>query len=546
MRLLKRFCILGSAMPFAMSSVVRADAVSDWMQLQTFLGVIFLTALVFAPWANAQTASQSRPEEHHTQKPRYKLIDIGTLGGPVSYFSAAGQGSLLLNNQGIVGGTADIAVADPNSPNCLNFDCFLAHTFRWKNGTITDLGAFPAISNSGASGINARGWIAGLSQTGDIDPVTDTLVAHAILWKNSEMIDLGTLGGYLSLAVSVNDGGQVVGFSTINAVPDPFSFLGAPIHPFIWENGVMRDIGTLGGPDALPSAGCTNQRSGLVAGGSFTNSTPNDTTGMPTQNPFLWRNGTMTDLGTLGGTFGHAQCANTRGQVIGQSDLTGDVEEHAFFWDQGILTDLGTLGGSFSVAIWLNDAGDVVGGATSSGDETIHATRWKHEALTDLGTIEGDDCSFANAINAHGQIVGASLSCATGDERAFLWEMGGPMVDLNTLIPRNSSLQLAQALNINDRGEILGLGVSPGAPTQDEQLNFFGHVFLLIPCDADDNRQCEDNSEAATTTTQNDTGVVTKNATTSIKARPTPGELVAEWRNRVTRNHRAFGIKPSN
>ena len=48
----------------------------------------------------------------------------------------------------------------------------------------------------------------------------------------------------------------------------------------------------------------------------------------------------MTDLGTLGGTFGFAQGLNNRGQVVGFSDLSGDLANHAFLWDRGVLTDL--------------------------------------------------------------------------------------------------------------------------------------------------------------------------------------------------------------
>ena len=105
-----------------------------------------------------------------------------------------------------------------------------------------------------------------------------------------------------------------------------------------------------------------NER-GQVAGVSYTSFTPNQGTGIPTQDPFLWDNGKMMDLGTLGGTAGWPWGLNKRGQVTGQSNLADDAHYHAFLWDRGMLKDLGTLGGDNSSARWINDAGEVVGRA---------------------------------------------------------------------------------------------------------------------------------------------------------------------------------------
>jgi probable HAF family extracellular repeat protein len=125
----------------------------------------------------------------------------------------------------------------------------------------------------------------------------------------------------------------VVGIAD-TAVPDAFSIFGTGYqdHTFIWEHGIKRDIGTLGGPDAVPSAICENSRKDFVTGQSYTSFSPNPETGSMDVAPFLWDRGVMTKLGSLGGTFGYGQCANNRGQVIGQSNLAGDLEQHAFLW----------------------------------------------------------------------------------------------------------------------------------------------------------------------------------------------------------------------
>lgn len=73
------------------------------------------------------------PTKAVAQQTRYKLIDLGTLGGPHSYGSVNGNGFALLNNSGEVASYADLATPDPNAAfGCYDPDCFQAHAFRWK------------------------------------------------------------------------------------------------------------------------------------------------------------------------------------------------------------------------------------------------------------------------------------------------------------------------------------------------------------------------------------------------------------------------------
>jgi len=71
---------------------------------------------------------------------------------------------------------------------------------------------------------------------------------------------------------------------------------------------------------------------------------------------------TVTDLGTLGGTFSEGDGINNRGSVEGKSTLPGDTILHAFLWRNGVMTDLGTLGGPNSNASWRPSESDKVGG----------------------------------------------------------------------------------------------------------------------------------------------------------------------------------------
>lgn len=171
---------------------------------------------------------------------------------------------------------------------------------------------------------------------------------------------------------------------------------------------------------------------------------------------------TVLDLGTLGATYtsSSASAVNESGQVVGQA-FTADGVNRAFLWQNGTMTDLGTLGGLRSGAGDINDSGQIVGGSFPAGATTSHAFLWQNGIMTDLGTLGGDS-SGAAAINNHGQIVGHSKT-ASGGFGSFVWE-NGIMYDLDALIPANSGwvTQALYGIDINDNGQIAGTGLFNG------------------------------------------------------------------------------------
>jgi len=431
--------------------------------------ILFALAIPVAAAAQDNGAQNNQAEHHH-----YKLIDVGTLGGPNSNLSGPLQ--KILNNQGILAAYSNTAAANPN-PGCFipfnanggGGDCFVERPVVWRNGTVTDLGVLPGGTNGQTDDLANNGLISGWSENGLLDPLTGLPEGHAVLWtRTGKIIDLGTVpGGNESLATANNSRGQVVGFSSNDILEDPsVSLAGLPTQTraFLWQNGAIKDLGTLGGTDSLPMN--INDR-GQVTGFSFTNSDA-------TLDPFLWQNGKLTDLGSLGGTFGIPNWLNRRGQVVGTSNLAGDAANHGFLWDQGTLTDLGTLGGDNSEADWISDSGFVVGRADVPGSQSHHGFRWKNGVMTDLGTVQPWPCSTALSANTVGQVVGETGICGVGGGPAFLSDHGEPIVDVNALISPAPDLEVISAADINDRGEISGVGLLSSGDI---------HAVLLIPCD---------------------------------------------------------------
>lgn len=416
-----------------------------------------------------QLAAQNKPNTNYHQ---YTLTEIGTFGGPSSTYGTLPGFSIekAVNHAGATVGLADLNLSDPFN-NCW-FDCFVGHAITFQNGTLTDLGALGASTNSSFSyHINDLGIAVGVSENGALDPMTGYPEYHAVVWKNGQTIDLGTLGGAVSQAFAANEFEQVVGVAA-NSIPDQYTNDIGPCTPwncwtvttqqraFLWKGGQLQDLGTLGtGTDAV--ALFINGR-GQVAGMSFTNTVPNPTTGFPTQDGFLWDKGNMIDLGTLGGTVSQVFRLNNRGQVVGRSNLAGDRVRHGFFWDRGVLTDLGTLGGPNSVAFAVSDSGVVAGTAGTPVPNMPHAFTWKNGTITDLGTVAGDGASGAQDVNSAGTVVGESCDTGSCDvSRAFVWENGGPMMDLNKLLTTPTDLYLIYAYSVGDNGEIVAQGILP-------------------------------------------------------------------------------------
>jgi len=156
------------------------------------------------------------------QQTGYKLIDIGTLGGPVSYILPAGQiGSFSQLNatSTLVGGAATSIPITPNSNPivvCGGIEGdvpFVNHAIEWQNGSVMDLGSLAGPDHcSVATSINADGVNSGHSETAATDPVTGWNEVHAVRWKNGTIMDLGTLGGSISFGAGINKSGQIAGF----------------------------------------------------------------------------------------------------------------------------------------------------------------------------------------------------------------------------------------------------------------------------------------------------------------------------------------------
>jgi len=164
----------------------------------------------------------------------------------------------------------------------------------------------------------------------------------------------------------------------------------------------------------------------------------------------------ITDLGTLGGDESVASGINDRGQVVGASKLTFSLRKvHACLWEQGRKVDLGVLSGeprgTESWANAINAGGQIVGMKSVPRDNDLfdpktedHAVLWERGKMIALGGHALSATMLPHAINAVGTIVGAASF--QGHSGAFMFA-GGKLTRLEGL---------QQARGINAAGQVVG------------------------------------------------------------------------------------------
>ncbi len=391
-------------------------------------------------------------------------------GGGTAGADGASGGGGTTGNGGATGGGGDVAVAryrvfqltpydDGSCHTCVNAAGQMAvtasHAGRFASffdGTTTSRLLDPSSSFmwSSASALNEAGQVAGGIQM-SAGPT------HAARWTPDAgsgpipPLDLGAPEGGSSIGAAINEAGQVAGTQS----DSPGFGSSTPQRAFLWTEGSGRmELGALPAPFTQSSALRLNE-SAQVAGALRTDGP------LPVTHAFLWSaTAGLRDLGTFGGPNAIPKDLNDDGQVAGQAELAPDTAQegpahHAFLWSEpGGLRDLGTLGGRHSSAEALNNAGQVVGQADSApGTEPRpHAFLWSGGTMRDLGTLGGGPSSIATAINDAGQVVGQSALAGTDRTHAFIWTAEQGMVDLNT---RVSGVELIAAFAISRSGAIL-------------------------------------------------------------------------------------------
>jgi len=233
--------------------------------------------------------------------------------------------------------------------------------------------------------------------------------------------------GPFTFAWGLNDKGQISGATTFNSNNS---------HAFLYDNGTMQDLGAFLGSNFSGACGINNK--GQVVGFSSYSTTDSP-------HAFLYDNGNMQDL-TPFAEKSMAVDINDSGQAVGYS-WSDSGWRNAFLYNNGSIQNIGSAENSRAYAI--NNKSQVVG-MSDNAPFLWQASTGFHN----LGTFGGQE-GKAFDVNNYGQAVGYATT-TDGKSRAFLYNPGGQMQDLNNLVSLPAGHTLISANAINDKGQIVG------------------------------------------------------------------------------------------
>jgi len=301
-------------------------------------------------------------------------------------------------------------------------------------------------------------FVDGINDRGELALTTESAgFPRAVLWRNDQTTDLGTLGTHPPFAESggLNIWPQVVGTSISDQAG---SFRG-----FLWSKGQMTELSALADSDAV--FGVAINALGVAAGISYGKADGH-------ASAIVWnRDQTITTLPPLtGDTDDDVSAINIKGEVAGTSyTQVRGATVTAVIWRHGVPTIIAT--GATVRA--MNDLSDVIGTIGSPG----YAYVWRNGSLEALPAVGTAAPVAATGINDWGQIVGTVQSAAGGPQTAALWDRSGGH-DLNTLIAADDPLRpyitLTAGQFINNLGQIVATGT-------DSRSGTFSGKYLLTP-----------------------------------------------------------------
>jgi probable HAF family extracellular repeat protein len=274
-------------------------------------------------------------------------------------------------------------------------------------------------------------------------------------WPRFEIIDLGDFGGPLANGHGINDAGHAVG--TADSAQ-------AVNRPFLWRNGELTDLGTLM-PGASVGQGVARaiSQTGLVAGSSMA---PLPGGAGAVDHAFVWSQAQgMVDLTPNSTAGSSAWGVNDAGQVVGQIDGPAGG---AFLWSEaGGLSMIGLPG---APAGFSNRAEDINASGQVCGHQfiaTFAYVGWVFDSATgnivELPTLGLQ--SETRAINDAGDVVGAS-SMPNNQRRPVLWTADGSIVDLGFLPVPDFTQGIANGINTSRW--IVGADAYDGSGVQDK------------------------------------------------------------------------------